>query len=472
MEPDPDFPTRKEVEALEDRIRRLEKINRKLIARVERGLDAGGDAFAVFQTAMILEQRVTERTLELNQARQSLEASNRELQAALVAAADANEVKSQFLAVVSHELRTPLNGVLGMAELLAAEDLPAHAAECVATIRDSANVLLRLLNDILDLARIESRGLELEHTLFDPVDTMRRTVELFRANAQAKDLQLDLIVADGVPTAAVGEPVRLRQVLSNLVGNAIKFTDAGTVRVELSSEVRDGRTWLRVAVEDQGAGIPEAALEQLFQPFFQVDSSHTRQHGGTGLGLSISRQIARHLGGDIHVQSVFGAGSRFELHVPLDLPAVGAERATPRAIVPTRAAGKLAIDGRAPVVLVVDDNPVNLRVAQLFLKRLGCESQAVAHGATALEICTPGAFDAVLLDRQMPGLDGCEVARALRLRGHREPLIALTASAMAEDRDACLAAGMDDFLTKPLSLDDLRRCLARLLASSTAHHRD
>ena len=469
MEPEPDPSAQQAVRDLEDRVRRLEKINRTLIDRVERGLEAGGDAFAVFQTAIILEQRVAERTLELNQARQSLEASNRELQAAVVAAAEANEVKSQFLAVVSHELRTPLNGVLGMAEMLAAEELPAQATECVATIRDSANVLLRLLNDILDIARIESRGLERENTRFEPIDTVRRNVDLFRANAQAKDLRLELVIGDRIPAVAIGEPVRLRQVLSNLVGNAIKFTDRGEVRVELRTELRDKQPWLCVAVEDQGSGIPTEALAHLFEPFFQVDSSHTRQHGGTGLGLSISRQIARHLGGDIHVQSTFGVGSRFQLAVPLELPADGRDAPAPRPAMPARAIGRLSVDGRAPRVLVVDDNPVNLRVAQLFLKRLGCEFQTAEHGMAALEICTPGAFDAVLLDRQMPGLDGCEVARALRDRGHREPLIALTASARPEDRDACLAAGMDDFLTKPLALDDLRRSLERLLAESAAH---
>jgi CheY-like chemotaxis protein len=250
-------------------------------------------------------------------------------------------------------------------------------------------------------------------------------------------------------------------VVSNLLGNAIKFTDAGGVRVRVRGEVTepDGRTWIVVSVDDDGVGIPEEALPCLFEPFFQVDSSHTRRHGGTGLGLAISRQIATLLGGSLDVASVLNEGSRFELKIPLESAGTAQLSSHARSTHASSQMRDLIVAGRRPFVLVVDDNPVNVKVATLFLRKLGCDSTSVEDGVAALKACGQREFDVVLLDRQMPGLDGCDVARELRRRGYSKPVVALTASAMARDRDMCLAAGMDHFLSKPLSLHALHAVL-------------
>ncbi|MFN0102604.1 MAG: two-component regulator propeller domain-containing protein [Bryobacteraceae bacterium] len=390
-----------------------------------------------------LERHVRLRTAELAEAKDAAEAAAR--------------AKSEFLANMSHEIRTPMNAVTGMAELLQGMDLPETARECVATIRLSSDSLLTIINDILDLSKIESGKLRVEDVPFDLAECVAGTLRLVKLAAANKGLELVSEIEPGTPRWVQGDSVRLRQVLLNLVSNAVKFTHSGWVRVNVCSEDIDGERFIRFAVADTGIGIPADAAGALFQSFSQVDASTTRQYGGTGLGLVISRRLVELMGGRIWVESEEGKGSTFSFQMP--------ER--PASLV--NLAGSLPREARIHTpkaklrVLVAEDNPVNQRVVSMMLEKLGHSTALAGNGAEALRLLEGEAFDVILMDVQMPVMDGLETARRIReTYGDASPwMIALTANVFEEDRRRAVDAGMSDFLTKPLGLAELEKALGR-----------
>jgi signal transduction histidine kinase/HPt (histidine-containing phosphotransfer) domain-containing protein/FixJ family two-component response regulator len=377
-----------------------------------------------------------------------------------VAAEAASRSKGAFLATVSHELRTPLYGVIGMTGLLLDGELTAEQREQVDVVRSSGEALLALINDILDFSKMDDGKLSLEPVPFDPSAVVAGAVEFVAAGAEEKGLRLSWSLDRVTPGALVGDPGRLRQVLVNLVANAVKFTPAGRVSVRVSSRPRsDGRSDVRFAVRDTGVGIPAPDREHLFEPFTQAESA--RHRGGTGLGLAICRRLVHQMEGEIGFESEEGGGSEFWFVVPL-------QRAAADAVVARRSARGKSLRERAPEryrghVLVAEDNPTSQRIVRAQLSRLGCPADVVANGWEAIQALARVRYDVVLMDCQMPELDGFEATRRIReleTGSRRIPIVAMTAYAMPGDRERCLAAGMDDYLTKPVRLEDLSRALA------------
>jgi PAS domain S-box-containing protein len=380
-----------------------------------------------------------------------------ELHAALAAADQANRAKSNFLATMSHEIRTPLNGVIGLTQLLRGATLPPMEADSVGMIDSCAKSLLSLVDNILDFSKIEAGRLTLDAVPTDLHQLVGEICDVFSVRSGEKGLRFELARAEQVPRWIVADPGRLRQVLLNLLGNAHKFTAQGGISLEVSVDVADaGRRELAFVVTDSGIGISEADQAKLFTRFTQVDASATRKYQGTGLGLAISRQLAQLMGGDVTLASRVGEGSRFTVRLPL------VEAAAPA---PVRVAAEQAAPSSARVLLA-EDNEVNQLVARRMLKSLGyTQVQVASDGLEAVEAGRTGAFDLVLMDCQMPGMDGLQATRELRRLGIDVPILALTASATSGDRDRCLEAGMDDYLTKPIELPVLGDKLRRWLAS-------
>ncbi len=441
-----------------------------VVAGALRRLDAEQQKEAsIAETLKALEQQKA-TACQLEQVVQQLDAAKR-------AAETANQFKSEFLANISHEIRTPLNGILGFTDLLrqnADNGDEAERLEWLNTVHASGRHLLSLINNVLDLSKIEAGQMGVELVRCSPQLMITEVTSMLRPQALAKGLDLTVKFVTSVPTTIKSDPTRFRQLLVNLVGNAIKFTESGSVQVCIRTIESGERPVLQVEVIDTGVGIPKEKLNSVFDPFVQVDTSTCRKFGGTGLGLAISRRIAEMLGGRLEIESNEGLGSTLTFSVPIE-PLDGVKMLQPQMVeamlqddFPTQTQGTKKLQGR---ILVVDDGETNLKLIALVLRRSGLEVTTAEDGLIAVELAAASPFDAILMDMQMPRMDGYTATAKLREQGADIPIIALTASAMHGEEERCLAAGCSGFLTKPVDIERLMRTMEEILGIAGAPDR-
>ena len=436
------------------------------VSSVQLDADPEGRPLRMFGVA----QDITERKIaseELNALNSYLEEQKARAEQLAVEAQAAARAKSEFLALMSHELRTPLNGVLGFAELLSGTRLDEEQQEFTRTILDSGTHLLDLVNDILDFSSIEKGRIQIESALISVASLVESSCRPMRKAAADKGLEFSCVVAADVPQEITGDIRRIRQILINLLGNAIKFTRQGSVVLEIAPSSLDGRQALDFSVEDTGPGIPSKVIGHLFEPFTQADSTVSRQFEGTGLGLAISLRLAEAMGGTLGVVSTPGKGSRFTFRFPLGagIPSAASNGGGTGSSGPDKpgVAAPLPLSGN-PVLVVEDDSSSRILVGKM-LELLGCRAEFVTNGQEAVEAFAPERYAAILMDMQMPVMGGLDATRKIRESesGTRVPIIALTANVMQGDRELCLAAGMDEVLTKPFKMAELSAMLARFL---------
>lgn len=428
------------------------------------------------EPAAVIERRcsdadVLQHMLEVESSRQRLERHARELsrlaEHSAMATRSAQELarnKSDLLATLSHEIRTPLNGIVGMINMLQSCPLGSTERDYVDVIHQAGDDLLRLIDDILDFSKIEAGRLEMDRREFQPGDVVRDATRLVQSLADRKGLRIQMTVDPEVTPRLLGDPARIRQILINFLSNAIKFTAEGVIQIRVSASPAPALcSGIRFEVIDSGIGISAEAQARLFQPFNQADASISRQFGGTGLGLAISKRLAELMEGSVGVESKLGEGSTFwftaifPIAEPSCPPLAPAVRSTP---LPQPA------PSGSPRILLVEDNPVNEKVAVLMLKKLGYQATVARNGREGVEAAAREKFDLIFMDCSMPEMDGLQATGAIRTgpnNGAEVPIVAMTANAFAQDRDACLAAGMSDYLSKPVREAELRAMLARWL---------
>jgi len=410
------------------------------------------------------ELKLARHSLSLQEANKQLKNSIQNAEELAVKARAATRTKSEFLAVMSHELRTPLNGVIGFAEILSETPLDTEQKKYAKTIRECGDHLLDVVNDILDFSSIEKGSMQIKPALFDMAELLESVCASIRKTAGEKGLEFHCETADEVPGKILGDMRRIRQILLNLLGNAVKFTAQGSVLLRVLPSPREtGTLSLDFIIEDTGPGIPPTLLGSLFKPFTQADSTTHRQFPGTGLGLAISQRLAQAMGGSISVVSNPGKGSTFTFHLPLS----GQTERHPVPPPSPRSTPQATPQKSDKPVLIVEDDRVNRLLAGKLLQSFGHTVEYATNGSEAVSLFVPGKFSAILMDMQMPVMDGMQATRAIRSleSGPRIPIIALTANVLPGDREKCLAAGMDDFLTKPFKKDELAEKLARATRS-------
>jgi len=387
----------------------------------------------------------------------------------------ANFAKSQFLAVMSHDIRTPMNGIIGFTEMLLETPLNATQADHVQMIRHSGQMLLSLVNDILDFSRIEAGMMPFEVIDFDPEILGFEVCNLVRPKLESKALVLTFRTGEGLPVRVKGDPARFRQVLLNLMDNAVKFTESGKIVLSMDVEaLKEEQVKLHVTVSDQGIGIPHSKLSCIFEPFTQADRSTTRKYGGTGLGLSICRRLSGQMGGDVWAESVVGIGSTFHFTAWLiksNSRRKDRQRTRPENELKNRDDSDSMVSKGSIRVLLAEDNPVNQKLATLLLTKAGCNVDVASNGKEAVVKYTsaPRNFDMIFMDVQMPEMDGMEATRLLREKGYNTvPIIAMTAHTMNGDRERCLAGGMTDYLSKPIHREEIAG-IVKKWSSATRH---